>query len=128
MAYDGSQAEAEQPDQRDTGAGQHHRPQHARLAESGPRDVARQRGPSGGEGQERRDLGDREGHGPEDAALAASSSGRFGTAARVARTIPEEYSPVMVRTPSAPISSRPGATPARRLLVTSRDASLLFAP
>ena len=65
---------------------------------------------------------------PNTAALAASTSGRFGIAASVARIIPEEYSPVITSTPRTPISSRPREMPASALLVRSAAASLVLTP
>src|SRR6266508_1592431 len=44
---------------------------------------------------------------PNTAAFAASTSGRFGIAASVARIAPEEYSPVIMSTPRTPIRSSP---------------------
>jgi hypothetical protein len=49
-------------------------------------------------------------------------------AASVTRIVPEVYSLVMISTPSAPVSSRPGTTPASALLVTSTEAFRLFRP
>ena len=65
---------------------------------------------------------------PSTAAFAASTSGRFGIAASVARIIPEEYSPVIMSTPRTPISSRPREIPARALLVRSAAASSVLTP
>jgi hypothetical protein len=65
---------------------------------------------------------------PNTAALAASSSGRFGVAASVARIIPEVYSLVIISTPSTPTSSRPTEMPASALLVRSPDGCLVLSP
>ena len=65
---------------------------------------------------------------PNTAAFAARTSGRRGTAASVARIVPEVYSLVIVSTPSAPASSRPGTTPASALLVRSPEAFRVFRP
>ena len=65
---------------------------------------------------------------PNTAAFAASTSGRLGIAASVARIIPEEYSPVITSTPSTPVSSRPREMPASALLVRSAVASLVLTP
>jgi hypothetical protein len=65
---------------------------------------------------------------PNTTAFAASTRGRRGTAASVARMVPELYSLVMVSTPSAPTSSRPGTTPASALLIRSPDPSRVFRP
>ena len=48
---------------------------------------------------------------PSTAAFAASTSGRRGAAANVARIIPEENSVVIVSTPRAPSSNWPGTSP-----------------
>ncbi len=65
---------------------------------------------------------------PNTAALAASTSGRFGTAARVARISPEVNSLLAIITPSTPASSSPGIMPAKALLVKSPDAFLVLSP
>src|SRR4030095_13104121 len=65
---------------------------------------------------------------PNTAAFAASTIGRFGIAASVARIIPEEYSPVITSTPRTPVKSRPRETPASALLVRSAAASLVLTP
>ena len=59
---------------------------------------------------------------PSTAALAASSSGRRGTAANVARIIPEENSVVITSAPKTPSASWPIASPAKLLLVGSKEA------
>ena len=65
---------------------------------------------------------------PNTAAFAASTSGRPGTAARVARIIPEVYSLVIISTPRTPVSSSPGTTPASALLVRSPAPFLVLVP
>src|SRR5262249_56542358 len=65
---------------------------------------------------------------PKTAAFAASTTPRPGTAASVARIIPEVYSLVIVSTPRTPVSSRPGTTPARALLVRSPPPFLVLIP
>ena len=65
---------------------------------------------------------------PNTAAFAASTSPRRGTAASVARIIPEVYSPVIISTPRTPVSSRPGTTPASALLVRSPPALRVLRP
>ena len=59
---------------------------------------------------------------PSTAALAASSSGRRGTAASVARIIPEENSVVIASTPRTPRASWPSASPVKLSLVGSKAA------
>ena len=59
---------------------------------------------------------------PSTAALAASSSGRRGTAASVARIIPEENSVVTTRAPRTPRASWPIESPAKLISVGSKDA------
>ena len=56
------------------------------------------------------------------AALAASTSGRRGAAANVARIIPEENSLVTASTPRTPRASWPMASPAKLSLVGSKEA------
>ncbi len=46
----------------------------------------------------------------------------------MARIIPEVYSLVMTSTPSTPISSRPGTTPASTLFVRSAFWLMVFSP
>ena len=48
---------------------------------------------------------------PSTAAFAASTSGRLGAAANVARIIPEENSVVIASTPRTPSSSWPSTSP-----------------
>jgi hypothetical protein len=52
---------------------------------------------------------------PKTPALAHRTGSRFGTAARVERIIPVEYSPLITRTPSAPRASWARLTPIRLL-------------
>jgi len=52
--------------------------------------------------------------------LAASTRPRFGTAIRLVRIIPEEYSELMQSTPSTAMASEAMATPARLTPVGSQ--------
>lgn len=65
---------------------------------------------------------------PNTAVFAASTRGRRGIAASVARIMPEVYSPVMTSTPSTPANSNPGTRPARALLVRSPTAFFVLNP
>ena len=56
---------------------------------------------------------------PNTAALVASTNGRLGTAASVARMVPVEYSEVMISTPRTPMAIWPRANPDRLRLVGS---------
>ncbi len=65
---------------------------------------------------------------PKTAALAARTSGLFGTASSVARIRPEVYSLLMPSTPSTPVTSSPGISPASALFVRSPAAFRVFSP
>jgi hypothetical protein len=58
---------------------------------------------------------------PTTAALAARKVRRCGTAARLVRMSPVEYSEVMASTPRTPIASCPSSSPARLLPRTSLE-------
>src|SRR5262249_56738399 len=55
---------------------------------------------------------------PKTPTFAASTRPRCGTAANVARTIPDEYSPVTTATPSAPINNWARTAPPPKALLT----------
>src|SRR6185437_16887509 len=59
---------------------------------------------------------------PKTAVLAHSTGRRFGTAAKLARIIPVEYSPVITSTPSTAIASWERFTPARAMSSGWRSA------
>jgi hypothetical protein len=59
---------------------------------------------------------------PTTAALAASTIGRRGTAAKVARIMPEENSVVIASTPRTPRTSWPSASPVKPSLTGSKVA------
>jgi hypothetical protein len=60
---------------------------------------------------------------PKIIVLVASTSGRRGAAASVARIVPEPYSPLITSTPSTPMVSCPKNTPIRLVAVGSKPAS-----
>src|SRR5580658_9590187 len=55
-------------------------------------------------------------------ALAASTTGRRGTAAKLARMLPDPYSALMVSPPKTPMASCPNRRPVRLMLVGSNSA------
>jgi hypothetical protein len=59
---------------------------------------------------------------PSTTAFAASTSGRLGTAAKVARTMPEENSVVIASTPRVPSSNWPSTSPMKQSWAGSKAA------
>jgi hypothetical protein len=121
-AYDRSRTEADQGDQAQVGAGQDNRAQHAGLAERRMRRRAGQHRLAGQEGGERAGLPGGERHRADDRGLGGQHDTAIGDAARVALIIPEEYSPLMARTPRTAMASWATATPVKPWLVGSNDA------
>ena len=65
---------------------------------------------------------------PNTTALAASTTGRRGTAAKVARMLPDPYSALTVSPPSTPMASWPKSKPVRLTLVGSNSTRSTIPP